>query len=125
MAIAAVNGFAGDRLSRAGNPLAAPMELRHCGKRVPIERGCLATAFPNPARRVVVFVHGLACNESMWRLGSERHYGSPDETYGSLLEADLGYTPLYVRYNTGLHISENGRVLARLLARIVAATATA
>jgi pimeloyl-ACP methyl ester carboxylesterase len=119
MAIAALNGFAGDRLSRSGNPLAARMELRHRGKRVRIERELLAATFPNPARRVIVFVHGLACNESMWRFRSERYRSCPNDTYGSLLEADLGHTPLYVRYNTGLHISENGRGLARLLGRIV------
>jgi pimeloyl-ACP methyl ester carboxylesterase len=118
MAIAALNGFAGDRLCRSSNPLATTMQLRHRGRHVAIERDDLAAAFPHPTRRVVVFVHGLACSESMWRLHSERHYGTPDRTYGSLLEADLAYTPLYVRYNSGLHISENGRLLARLLGRI-------
>jgi len=36
-------------------------------------------------------------------------------TYGTRLAADLGCTPVYVRYNTGLHISENGRALSALL----------
>ena len=120
MAVAALNGFAGDRLARSGNPLAATMHLRRRDAHVPIERDRLAAAFPNPTRRIAVFVHGLACSEGMWSAYSERHYGTPDVTYGSRLEADLGYTPLYVRYNTGLHISENGRAFARLLERIVA-----
>jgi pimeloyl-ACP methyl ester carboxylesterase len=115
MAVAALNGFAGDRLARTGNGLAISMNLRHRGERVSIERDHLAAAFPNPSRRVAVFVHGLACGESIWCRHSERHYGTPDTTYGSLLEAELGYVALYVRYNTGLHISENGRALARLL----------
>jgi pimeloyl-ACP methyl ester carboxylesterase len=37
------------------------------------------------------------------------------DTYGERLAADLGHSPLYLRYNTGLHISENGRALARLI----------
>lgn len=119
LALAAVNGFAGDRLSRSANPLAARMELRHRGRCVPIEREPLTATFPQAARRVVVFVHGLACSESMWRLRSQRHYGRPEQTYGSRLEAELGYTPLYVRYNSGLHIAENGRQLSQLLERIV------
>ncbi|HEY5429166.1 MAG TPA: hypothetical protein VIK04_08605 [Solirubrobacteraceae bacterium] len=31
-----------------------------------------------------------------------------------------GYTPIYVRYNSGLHISENGRLLAALLDELTA-----
>ena len=37
------------------------------------------------------------------------------------MEIELGYTPLYVRYNSGRHISENGRDLAEQLERLVAA----
>jgi hypothetical protein len=35
--------------------------------------------------------------------------------YGSLLERDLAVTPLYVRYNSGRAIAENGAALADLL----------
>lgn len=41
-------------------------------------------------------------------------------TYGRRLQDELSFTPLYVRYNTGLHISDNGRALARLLDDVVA-----
>src|SRR5947209_14653024 len=41
-------------------------------------------------------------------------------TYGSQLERDLGLTPVYVRYNTGRHISENGRSLHELIEQLVA-----
>jgi len=37
---------------------------------------------------------------------------------------ELAFTPLYVRYNTGLHISANGRALAQLLGDVVAAWPT-
>jgi len=40
------------------------------------------------------------------------------------LQAELGYTPLYIRYNTGRHISENGRELAELLDQLVEAWPT-
>jgi pimeloyl-ACP methyl ester carboxylesterase len=120
LAVAALNGFAGERLEHEGNPLASPMSLRHAGRTVPLERAALAQAYPAASTRVAVFVHGLACNETVWRLHAERHYENPDTTYGARLEADLGYTPLYVRYNTGLHISDNGRRLAWLLDRVAA-----
>ena len=40
--------------------------------------------------------------------------------YGSRLAEEAGWTPVYVRYNTGLRISQNGRSLAELLERTVA-----
>jgi pimeloyl-ACP methyl ester carboxylesterase len=119
MAVAALNGFAGERLEREDNPLATKMGLRHCGRTVPLERAALAAAFPGATPRLAVFVHGLAGNESWWALHAERHYGNPHTTHGSRLQADFGYTPLYVRYNSGLHVSDNGRQLARLLDQVV------
>jgi pimeloyl-ACP methyl ester carboxylesterase len=62
-----------------------------------------------------VFVHGLCETDEAWRLGAQRHV-----PYGARLQSELGYTPLYVRYNTGRHISENGRELTRLLDRVTA-----
>lgn len=119
LAIAALNGFAGERLERDHNPLATQMELRHRGRTVPLERAALAAAFPDASPRLALFVHGLACNETLWQLQAERHCGDSNTTYGSRLQTDLGYTPLYVRYNSGLHVSDNGRQLARLLDRVV------
>ena len=109
MAVAALNGFAGDRLVRDGNPLATTMGLRHRGRHVSTDRASLTAAFPDASPRLAVFVHGLACDETWWRLHAERHYGNRHTTYGSRLRKDFGYTPLYVRYNTGLHVSDNGR----------------
>src|SRR5262249_56561934 len=68
LAIAALNGFAGERLAGAGNPLASDMTLRNAGRVVPIDRDALRAAFPAASSRVAVFVHGLAVNETSWRL---------------------------------------------------------
>ena len=62
-----------------------------------------------------MFVHGLMGEEHGWLLG--RRQGRED--YGTRLARDLGCTPVYVRYNTGRHISENGRSLADLLEAVV------
>ena len=92
MAIAALNGLFGDRLEAEGSPLAIPMAVRRIG----------ATATPH----LVVFVHGLGETEYAW--------GSPN--YGDLLDDS---TPVFVRYNTGRHISENGASLDALLTDLV------
>lgn len=120
LAVAALNGFAGDRLAREGNPLATAMSLRHRGRAVPARRAELAAVFPGASSRLAVFVHGLACNEALWWRHAERHYGDPGVSHGTRLASDLGVTALYVRYNTGLPIADNGRHLARLLEAVVA-----
>ena len=43
----------------------------------------------------------------------------PREPYGARLRSDLGHTPLYLRYNTGLPVAENGRRLSALLEEVV------
>ena len=116
MGLAILNGLVGDRLEREGSALQQPMSIRVGGLPVPPERAALAEAFPQATRRVVVFVHGLMGEEHGWRLG--RRQGRED--YGSRLARDLGCTPLYIRYNTGRHISENGRSLADLLETVLA-----
>ena len=70
----------------------------------------LAAAFPDATPRIVVFVHGLMTTEFSWALGGR-------ERYGDRLAREIGCTPVYVRYNTGRHISENGRSLSELMER--------
>jgi pimeloyl-ACP methyl ester carboxylesterase len=108
--LGALNGAAGDALVRDHPALALDMEIRRRGRTVSPDSEGLATAFPGATRRLAVFVHGLGENDASWR-------GS----YGRQLRADLGFTPLHLRYNTGLHISDNGRRLAKLLEHVVAA----
>lgn len=118
---ASINGFWGDYIARRDNSLDLKMGFRHQGRRLPPTRQTLAAAFPEASPRVCVFVHGLATTEWLWSLSSDRYYGKPDVTFGTRLQADLGFTPVYVRYNTGRHISENGRSLAELLTELVEA----
>ncbi len=89
-ALGAINGMWGDRMAAEYEPLALPMTL-----------------IGEPGERVAVFVHGLCETDTAWGIG-----GRP--TYGDRLR-EHGYAPLYARYNTGLHISDNGRALAAAL----------
>src|SRR5690606_14178182 len=56
-----------------------------------------------------------------WSAYAEQTWGDPALNYGALLEAELGFSVLYVRYNSGLRIATNGRKLAQLLADVVSA----
>jgi pimeloyl-ACP methyl ester carboxylesterase len=112
--IAAITGLRGDALEAEGSPLCEPMAVRVYGEPVALDPDSLREAFPDASSRVVVFVHGLMTNEFSWSLGRR-------EPYGDRLARELGCTPVYVRYNTGRHISENGRSLSELMEELVAA----
>jgi pimeloyl-ACP methyl ester carboxylesterase len=112
--VSALNGAFGDTLIRRSNPLALRMTVRRRGRDVPLTRAALRDAYPNAKSRIAVFVHGLCETDEAWKLGAGRHV-----PYGHRMEIELGYTPVYLRYNTGRHISENGREFAKLFERLV------
>jgi pimeloyl-ACP methyl ester carboxylesterase len=116
MAVGAINGAWGDRLRTGRSVLESPMSVRVNGRDIPAEPAALAPAFPAATGRLVVFIHGLGETDAAWRLRAARHV-----PYGEQMTAELGYTPVYVNYNTGLHISHNGRALSALLDALVEA----
>jgi pimeloyl-ACP methyl ester carboxylesterase len=98
------------------NPLAIDMHFREQGQDVTVKALNLQERLSSNGKHVVVFVHGLMGEESLWQKIS------PTESkpkYGTLLEQDLGITPLYIRYNSGLRISENGKKLNQLLEELI------
>jgi PGAP1-like protein len=119
-ALAVLNGAYGDLLDGSAPALAVPMAVRVDGVDVPARAAELAGAFPAATPHLAVFLHGLTEDERAWRFGSERHHGTTGVTYGNRLRADLGLTPVYLRYNTGLHIPDNGRRLDALLTDLAA-----
>ncbi len=105
-AISSLNAWIGDYLSQTGNELQQPMAFYRDNKPMAPEN----LAAP-PTGKVCVLVHGLGCNESLWDFQVTPERGD----YGELLEKRCGYMPLYLRFNTGLHVSTNGKQLAGLL----------
>jgi hypothetical protein len=109
----AVNGLIGDRLLRERPQLAIPMAARVDGRDVDLDGG-LETAYPEATGQLVVFLHGLCENESYWNFHRER----TGTTYAETLAA-RGWTPVFLRANTGLPLRENGIALAALMQRLV------
>jgi triacylglycerol lipase len=112
--IAALNAVVGDYLRRRSNGLEIAMGFYERGEPLACDRRELARAHPGATGRVCVLVHGLGNTEAVWRFPGKR-----DVSYGSLLRKDLAFTPFELRYNTGLHVSENGEALAELLETLV------
>ncbi|MBL8307984.1 MAG: alpha/beta hydrolase [Rubrivivax sp.] len=103
--VAALNGLHGDHLLRTGNPLAINMALRHGGQ--PLDPLNPAAGVKAPTGRVLVLVHGLCMTDAQWRRAGRDH--------GALLAEAGGFTPVYLRYNSGLHVGDNGERFAALL----------
>lgn len=106
--LAALNGVMGDRLAESDNPLATPMTLRFMNEALNWEAmhdKALLTG------KVLVVIHGLCMNDLQWTTQVDGETVNHAET----LAAKLGYTPVYVRYNTGLHTSQNGQTLSNQL----------
>jgi pimeloyl-ACP methyl ester carboxylesterase len=109
--LAALNGVVGDYLAETGSPLAIQMRLRQDGQALDLDRDSLRLAFPHATSKLAVLVHGSSMNDLQWtRLG---------HNHGHALARDLGYTPIGVHYNSGLHVSTNGRALDSLLEQLV------
>lgn len=117
--LSALNGAFGDFIAARRNPLSVRLGFYQYGTAIELDSDTIAAAQPHITPRVVIFLHGLCCNEHSWGI-----YADPDASdttpYGERLAAEHGFTPFYLRYNTGLHISQNGRSVARLIARLAA-----
>lgn len=110
-ALAVLNGVVGDHLAATGNPLAIPMRLRRDGVPLELQRDALAAAIPGAGGKILVLVHGSCMNDLLWNRNGRDH--------GVTLARDLGATAVYLHYDSGLHVSTNGRELASLLEQLV------
>lgn len=106
--VSAINGVYGDHLERSGNPLAIRMTLRSRGR--PVDPANPLAALGEVTGRILVAVHGLCLNDLHWTRDGENRIDAQ--------AAARGYTALYLRYNSGRAIADNGRDLAALLQRL-------
>jgi len=111
--LAALNGVLGDHLQDRANPLAIPMRLRRDGKPLEQTRKGLQAAVPDASGKILALAHGLCMNDLEWRRKGHDH--------GVALATDAGFTPVYLHYNSGLHVSSNGRAFAEQLQTLLQA----
>jgi len=102
--IAALEGVLGDYLEETGNPLATDMKLRRGGR--DLEAADLASMITDADGRLLLCIHGSCLSDLSWDRDGHNH--------GEAL-AEAGFAPVFLRYNSGLHISENGKRLSDLL----------
>jgi len=105
--LSALNGVLGDYLDREKNPLVIPMQLRKDGRPISINDPAFFDLIKQSNKKIVLLVHGSCMNDLQWSRHGHNH--------GTALANELGFFPIYLHYNTGRHISENGKDFADLI----------
>lgn len=99
-----INGMMGDHLVTQNNPLAVPMRFYDRygqPQRLPV------------SGRIVVLCHGLCLSYLTWHPCEEDSLGE------AIVLAEPKATVLYLDYNTGRRISQNGHCLSALMQQLV------
>ena len=107
-----VNGLVGDKLKEVSDKGAIEMRFRRNDEDIDIEDPYFEKELRSSNGKVFLFIHGLMSDEVLFQ-----KYSSSIEGYGSRFSKELGVSVFYIRYNSGLHISENGKNLTDLLNR--------
>ena len=111
--VAALNGVLGDHLEASGSPLTTSMGFYSGGERLTLEAAALQAALPTATGRVLVLMHGLCMNDLQWTRNGHDH--------GAVLAQEAGYTPVYLRYNTGRPVHVNGAEFGAMMDQLLAA----
>ena len=110
--LSALCGVLGDYLEDTDNPLALSMQLRRGGILLPVTTPkAMAGAVAEPSSTILLTVHGSCMNDRQWR--------HRDHDHADALASARGWTRVDTVYNSGLHISVNGRTLAASLEDLV------
>jgi len=111
--VAVLNGVVGDYLLATDNPLQIHMQFRREGKALELTPAALAGSIPGVRGKIVVLAHGLCMSDLQWQRRGHNH--------GEALAAEAGFTPVYLHYNSGLHISTNGHEFSEKLEQLIQA----
>lgn len=107
--LAALNGVLGDYLVASDNSLAIPMHFRRDGHTLTDEQ--LLDVINQSDGKLLIMLHGLCMNDLQWCREGHDH--------GAELAKEAGMGAIYLHYNSGQHVSDNGKQFAGLLESLV------
>ena len=114
--LAVLNGVYGDYLATINSSLAIDMQMfDEQYRRMSLEDWPKHPLYKNK-KRILILIHGSCLNERCWQ-----HQKTQDSPFS---ETDPELAIFYLRYNSGLHISDNGESLAQLLETLVSTSQT-
>jgi len=106
----ALNGVIGDYLEDKENSLKITMQFRLQSKPIKVNSKSLKNRYPSINGKILVMVHGSCMNDFQWTRKEHNH--------GLMLAKELDKTPIFLNYNSGLHISTNGQKFNDLLEKL-------
>lgn len=107
----ALNGVLGDYLEKQQNPLAIQMQFRYGLQSMTPDAQAIAKTYEKLNGKLLLMVHGSCMTDAQWT--------QKDHNHGEALAKELNKTPLYLHYNSGRHISANGRELNESLEALI------
>jgi pimeloyl-ACP methyl ester carboxylesterase len=107
--LSVINGVYGDKLEATENPLALDMKF-FCQQQelIPTQ---LKLNLKQPSKKIMLFIHGLCMSHHCWE--------DDDKNLSNETAENLGFTPIYLHYNSGRTIAKNGCELASKLEELV------
>ena len=106
-----LNGVVGDYLVETENPLAIKMQFRYQSKVLQIDKKSVQESYPNCTGKILLIIHGSCMNDIQWTRKNHNH--------AEILSEELQKTPIYLNYNSGKHISTNGKDLNENLEKLI------
>jgi pimeloyl-ACP methyl ester carboxylesterase len=109
--LSVLNGVIGDYLEEKENPLKIEMQFRYQSKTIEINAESLKVTYPKINGKILLMIHGSCMSDVQWTRKNHNH--------GEILSEELEKTPIYLNYNSGKHISTNGKKLNENLQKLV------
>lgn len=109
-----LNGLTGDLFEENNDPLAIKFSFRFNNQDIPLNKLADYFDFQQYNGKICILIHGLMGDEYMWK----KMEADDNNKIGDWLEKNETAHILYLRYNTGLHISENGRALSNIFEQL-------
>lgn len=110
-----INGLMGDNMAEKGSNVLVNLSFRYKSRDIEVDDLKKYYNFSEYDGKIILFIHGLMNDESIW----QSDFTDTKKRLGTALEVQDDAVCLYIRYNTGLHISENGRAVNNLLQQFV------
>lgn len=110
--LSALNGVLGDYLLLRNNPLAIPMHFKKDGE--VLSNTQLLDVINHSNGKLLIMIHGLCMNDLQWCRDGHDH--------GAELAKESGMGAIYLHYNTGRHICDNGKQFADELESLIKLT---
>jgi hypothetical protein len=110
-----INGLHGDSMDEKGHKALIKMSFRHKSLDINLKDIKEKFKLADNEGKLIIMVHGLMNDETIWHSNPEDLI----QRMGTFLEKQNKANILYIRYNTGRHISQNGRDFSSLIQNLI------